>query len=337
MLQARLRQCRSFLIASVVLAILFVSGMPTQAAGTVNSNGIVTRECPASHLPTKTVPLGEVQATLQSVYDTYSGLPGFVDVYYYPGQKYEFRPMFLKSVPAEAYDRTPQVAVAFDVLPDEPQPAGPGTTPDTNDILCGGIRPGRSISNGCTLNFVFTDGVDTYIGTAGHCVANGASVSSPGIGVFGTVVYSSGDAGVGNDFALIRINANKLFLVTAEMCDWAGPMAVHTAGSILGKVTLQTGHGSGIAAPNVPPRPRPGVGFGFGVNSFSWEGTSIPGDSGSGIRLQEGGKALGVVTHLGVGIGAINFGTHIPRSLSLAAAGGFPGLSVVTVPYTHIL
>src|SRR3954468_13936441 len=30
--------------------------------------------------------------------------------------------------------------------------------------------------NGCTMNFVFTDGVSNYIGTAGHCAGGGKTV-----------------------------------------------------------------------------------------------------------------------------------------------------------------
>lgn len=286
------------------------------------------------------MPLGpapDVDARLQELHSKLVGLPGFVDVYHYPGQAQPYRALFVGAVPAEAsrIDGT----LGFDVLAEPPVPLGAGPTPDVNDVRCTGIRPGALLSGICTASFVFEDSVgDTYLGTAGHCFPNGATVSIPGVGAIGTVVYSI-NGGVGADFALIKINASKLSLVSPEMCNWAGPTGTFNGVGFLGEPTVQTGHGSGVGIPTIlvvpPPRPKTGVGLSWGATSFTWVGSSIPGDSGSAIRT-EVGDALGTVTHLSLLVPVMNFGTRWDEGIDLVeGATSITGLTLETVSYTH--
>src|SRR5436309_2648922 len=68
--------------------------------------------------------------------------------------------------------------------------------------------------NGCTMNFIFTDGTSSYIGTAGHCVAGGRTVIAQiatrvdptntvvTLAAIGSVV-KSWNSGIGKDFGLV--------------------------------------------------------------------------------------------------------------------------------------
>lgn len=78
----------------------------------------------------------------------------------------------------------------------------------------------------CALNFVFTDKHETqvgdrrvrrtYIGTSPRCVTGvGQRVAAPGIGAFGTVVFSDGVAT--GSFALVEIDEGKLRYVSRVM------------------------------------------------------------------------------------------------------------------------
>lgn len=315
--------------------------------------------CDAGHRapPTVALPPAEVDATLRALHGLYADLPDFVDVYFYPGLDEggpAFFPTFVGAVPDAARTVETPVPVAFDVLPAEPRtvrsvasaPAGPvevatgpGPLPDAGDVECLGIRPGAHMTGGCTASFVFTDGTDIYVGTAGHCVREGETVSSPAAGFVGTAVFSTGgDSHVGHDFALIKVDPEKHHLVSAEMCDWAGPTGGFNESSLLGRGVVHTGHGAvgGLFGPH-PPRPRAGTGVGWGLTTFTFVSPSVPGDSGSAVRETTSGHALGTLTHLYVSflIPSTTAGTRWDHGLDLAAEEGITGLELMTVDYVH--
>lgn len=298
---------------------------------------------------TEARPVADILGLLDELHALYAGLPGFVDVYYYPGEAVEFRPMFIAAVPEGAAAIQAPVPVSFDVLAEDPRAMGPGLVPDAGDLQCTGIRPGARLTtpSTCTMNFVFTDPQgDLYIGTAGHCIETGQAAHISNIGLIGTAVFSTGDGGVGDDFALIKVNADKVALVNPEMCDWAGPTGVFNGASITGRRVLHTGHGYGVVGTvtPVPPRPKEGVGTAYGATSLTWAGTPWPGDSGSAIRLDGGtavgtqGQGVGILTH-GIGVSAVGapaglgFGTRLDKAIQMS---GISGLSLVTVSYTHL-
>lgn len=315
--------------------------------------------------PTVTLPPAEIDATLQRLHALYDGMPGFVDVYFYPAPTdhapgADFHPTFVGAVPTEAYAVETAVPVDFDVVPSAPVHArsasptdggpaadvpgaglatdGPGPLPDVGDVQCRGIRPGSHMAGGCTASFLFTDGTDIFVATAGHCVSEGQTAVSPAAGgAIGTVVFSTGQAsGPGHDFALVKVDPSKHDLVSAEMCDWAGPTQAFGGGSILGRGVVYTGHGGvgGLLGPH-PPRPRPGPGVSWGAETFQWVGAGIPGDSGSAVRLT-GGEALGTLTHVSIlPVPGINLGTRWDHGLDLAAQDGIDGLELMTVDWVH--
>jgi hypothetical protein len=189
--------------------------------------------------------------------------------------------------------------------------------------------------SGCTLNFVFTDGTAWYIGTAGHCAGRGKTVIAQvatrvdptdtvfvSLAAIGSVV-KSWNAGIGKDFALIKINPG--FKVVPGVAGALGPTGVY-CGDPVGQPVMHYGHGyiffveQGVAkfgevVPDLT------LIFKFASpNGFNWVGYGLPGDSGSEV-MNAAGLAVGDLTH-GIGIAGIpvpglNFGTDMQGIFNL--------------------
>ena len=71
---------------------------------------------------------------------------------------------------------------------------------------------------------------------------------------FGTYSSSTGDGGVGNDWALISVNAAYQSLVTPTMAFWGGPRGVFTK---TGEVAGYSFHGNNLLDPEVSVNPDP--------------------------------------------------------------------------------
>lgn len=175
------------------------------------------------------------------------------------------------------------------------------------NTACPGVQTGRGVQangcivTGCTANFVFTDGTRKYIGTARHCVDNVGSrvamqVDTTTIADVGSVVkMTPGDGDPGQDFALIKIDADVVqkWGVDPRIPVVGGPNGVYTGCGPAG--IKYYGHGYGVAVAQGKP------GFGLATNwnndGFGWTGSGLPGDSGSGVVTADG-KAAGDLTHL---------------------------------------
>ncbi len=244
---------------------------------------------------------------------------------------------------------------------------------------CPGIRPGGALVLRagpfelmfCSMAFIVTDGDDLYVATAGHCtdpaVGVGPRFSAHGVpGEFGTVVHrwcEKGSAvvndivydqigldlascGVGTDFALIKVDADKHGHVNAAMCHWGAPVGgVFTAHDTEPRTVQHFGWGmflgeaSGVIVTvgNPATQARQGVGIDFSDANSAWVQTpAISGDSGSGVLVAPSGldpldldpepQALGVLTHI------TNAGTFVQRlDVSLARAGAEMGGSFTLV------
>jgi hypothetical protein len=189
--------------------------------------------------------------------------------------------------------------------------------------------------SGCTMNFVFTDGTSNYIGTAGHCASNGKTVIAQiatrvdptdtvivTLAAIGNVV-KSWNAGIGRDFALVKINAG--FNVIPGMAGALGPTGVF-CGDPVGQPVMHYGHGYiffveqgyakvGEVVPDLT------LVFKFNnSNGFNWVGYGLPGDSGSGV-MNAAGLAVGDLTHgigvAGVPVPGLNFGTDMQGIFNL--------------------
>jgi hypothetical protein len=189
--------------------------------------------------------------------------------------------------------------------------------------------------SGCTMNFVFTDGTSSYIGTAGHCAGAGKTVIAqvgtrvdPNdsvvvmLAAIGSVV-KSWNAGIGRDFALVRINPG--FKVVPGMAGALGPTGVF-CGDPVGQPVMHYGHGYIFFVEQGHPK------FGEVVpdltllvkfnnaNGFNWVGYGLPGDSGSGV-MNDAGLAVGDLSH-GIGIDGVpvpglSFGTDMQGIFNL--------------------
>jgi hypothetical protein len=206
---------------------------------------------------------------------------------------------------------------------DVPKGAGVKTS-----LLFAGIRPGAWMISpaGCTMNFVFgsaagnlpknlsaprraaarllgraASGGGTYIGTAGHCTKVGDEVTliaAPGILMNIGRTVKSVNAGIGNDFALVKVRPQMVQYVNPSMAHVGGPTGSKTP--VFGDPVVHTGHGTVIGTGGTP---RPGVvtwegaDQGREVNGYGWHGAALFGDSGSPVR-HANGLAVGNLTHL---------------------------------------
>jgi hypothetical protein len=202
----------------------------------------------------------------------------------------------------------------------------------TSSLAFLGIRPGqqiivtdstdltraRSISL-CTSNFVFTDGTNYSIGTAGHCGNVGGRVfmifAPVGVAYIGDIVYSTySEDRLAPDFALISIRSEFRQWVSPSMAHWGGPTGAYTGNAI--QPVVHSGHGLVIGTGGTP---RAGVAYQWG-DEWRFEGAVINGDSGSAANVV-GGLAAGNITHVAVDTGdtvpAWMGGTRISKILSL--------------------
>jgi hypothetical protein len=211
---------------------------------------------------------------------------------------------------------------------------------------------------GCTANFVWAEGAQLYLGSAGHCFlptaktathgespdydASGVSVivcvedcggnfrSNQIVGTWvslGLVAYArqsdpTGQEGVGNDFGVVEIPAEAVPLVRPTMPVWGDFQGSEDLD--YGKYGCHYGNGLGVGEVFLT---KARVGVGGGHESDYWMGDFLGafGDSGSGMVTCESDgvtfhseRAAGVLTHLGVGIGDVKF-----KNLKMKAEHGF--------------
>jgi hypothetical protein len=189
--------------------------------------------------------------------------------------------------------------------------------------------------NGCTMNFIFTDGTSKYIGTAGHCVAGGRTVIAqvatrvdPTDTVYVTLAaigstVKSWNSGIGRDFGLVKINPG--FKVVSGMAGALGPTGVF-CGDPVGQPVMHYGHGYIFFVEQGYPKfgevvPDLSAVVKFkSAAGFNWVGYGLPGDSGSGV-MNDAGLAVGDLTHglgvAGVPVPGLSFGTEMGEIFNL--------------------
>lgn len=180
-----------------------------------------------------------------------------------------------------------------------------------------GIRPGQFIIVGggtlCSSNFVFRNGANYAIGTAGHCGNPGASVvmlALPRVLLNIGNITKSVNGGPGNDFALISIKPELNGLVSPSMAHWGGPTGKYV-GPNAPLFVKHSGHGLVVGTGGTP---RLGVGLTWGPTLWTFAGAILFGDSGS-AATSGNGKAVGNITHI---LTPFSAGTSITRILQIA-------------------
>jgi hypothetical protein len=196
---------------------------------------------------------------------------------------------------------------------------GPGTW--LLSLFCTNVG-GTPVPDGfawCTANFVFQNGSQLGLGTAGHCAAkdalgspvtavvtpppevcaNGGSCA-PGLYAIGTFskVHNNG---LGDDFALISLYPRFNSWVRPTMQVFGGPTGSYLGGLAgtpgqtlsLGPATVQLpawspaavahcGHGTAVGAGGTC---RSSAGLFSSGSWYAWYGASAPGDSGAGVEI----------------------------------------------------
>ena len=206
-----------------------------------------------------------------------------------------------------------------------------------------GIRPGAFVllMNGnsigwCSLAHVYGSPGAYSISTAGHCGKVGdtatvigavggktvAGVPVPVLIDFGTFSKSTGDGGIGRDWALISVKSGYQHLVTPTMAFWGGPIGMYrSTGEVVSadlfapggprfgtnpnpalvQQVVHYGHGAGLGTGGTP---RTGTAINWRANYFTAFGAITPGDSGSGTNTLTGDavgnnrEAAGINTHI---------------------------------------
>jgi hypothetical protein len=230
-----------------------------------------------------------------------------------------------------------------------------GTSPPyagTDGVSANAVSAGTCMvsPNGCTMNFVFTDGTSNYIGTAGHCASRGKTVIAQvatrvdptdtvlaTLAAIGTTV-ASWNNGIGKDFALVKIN--PAFKVVPGVAGALGPTGTF-CGDPVGQPVMHYGHGYiffveqgyakfGEVIPDLSllvPFTTP--------DGYNWVGYGLPGDSGSEV-MNDAGLAVGDLTHgigvAGVPVPGLSFGTDMKEIFTLIGST----YSLVTVDGRHV-
>jgi hypothetical protein len=226
---------------------------------------------------------------------------------------------------------------------------------------------------GCTANFVWASGGRRYLGAAGHCflpadraATHGAGADYDASGVIvevcvdgcggnfdtnqltgtwlrlGRVVYARqtlDSVDVGNDFGVVEIPRQLGQLIRLSMPVWGGPTGVQTLE--LGDYACHYGNGL-LVGETFLTKARIGIGGGSDEDSWMGDFAGAFGDSGSGVvgcvnnglASFRGTGAIGVLTHLGVGLDetsgehGVTFGTTLARAVEMGREAGL-NLSIV--------
>jgi hypothetical protein len=192
----------------------------------------------------------------------------------------------------------------------------------------GTLFPAAGSTGGTGLPPYTSDGQHWFLGTAGHCLGGGAVLaqvrapgvylpgdSTLGIAAIGTTAKKV-NGGIGNDFGAIKLYAGQLVTPATPI---GGPLGVYDQG--LPAPVNYYGHGYVFAVA----QGKPGGGGAFfpSTNFYTWAGSSLPGDSGSGVMV--GQLAAGDLTH-GIDVDGLvplpfGYGTRMDKIFSILGTG----------------
>ncbi len=170
------------------------------------------------------------------------------------------------------------------------------------------LQPGafhETPKGACTLNFVYTDGASTYLGTAAHC-ANGVGDRAKDLDgtEFGTVTWRGDENDTAWDFAFIKVDPEDVARVSPAVKGYPAYPKGFTlpADTATGDSIQLSGYGTGYDTTKTTQEQRTAT---FMFDDAEIYGVSGPihwGDSGGPLVHRRTGKALGIVSRLCVGL-----------------------------------
>jgi Trypsin-like peptidase domain len=190
------------------------------------------------------------------------------------------------------------------------------------------LQPGayhETDAGSCTLNFVYTGGGSTYLGTAAHCVASvGQRVRDIDGIEFGSVAFIGDANDAAWDFAFIQVDAEDLGRVSPAVKGHPSfPRGATTAADTLTGDSIQlSGYGLGYGTTQATQEQRRAV-MGFDdAETYDVTGPIHWGDSGGPLVHIASGRALGIVSRLCAGA-CSEEGPTVQGILAKAASRGF--------------
>ena len=190
------------------------------------------------------------------------------------------------------------------------------------------LQPGayhETDAGSCTLNFVYTGGSTTYLGTAAHCVESvGQRVRDIEGTEFGSVAFIGNADTTEWDFAFIKVDTEDVARVSPAMKGWPAYPTGSTvpADTVVGDSIQLSGYGLGYGTTKTTQEQRTAV-FSFDdPEIYAVSGPIHWGDSGGPLVHRRTGKALGIVSRLCIGV-CTEEGPTVQGILAKAASRGF--------------
>lgn len=213
-------------------------------------------------------------------------------------------------------------------LPGGSATGAPTWAPASSASIHPGVQTVTPLPDGgagqCTANFVFSDGVEVYLGIAAHCAGLGGATDTNGCETEslpldseveidgatrpGRLAYSSwltmqavgeSDENVcfGNDLALVRIDPADHGRVNPSVPFWGGPTSLGASTAGFDKVYSYGNSTLRLGLRTLSPK----EGYSLGTRADGWSHSvytlspGVPGDSGSAVLGMEG-EAIGVLS-----------------------------------------
>ncbi len=190
------------------------------------------------------------------------------------------------------------------------------------------LQPGayhETDAGSCTLNFAYSGGGKTYLGTAAHCVASiGQPVRDIEGTTFGKVAFIGDQNNTAWDFAFIEVDPEDLGRVSPAVKGHAAfPKGFTTpANTLTGDQIQLSGYGLGYGTTPATQEQRKAV-MGFDdTEIYTVSGPIHWGDSGGPLVHIGTGRALGIVSRLCAGA-CSEEGPTVQGILAKAASRGF--------------
>ena len=190
------------------------------------------------------------------------------------------------------------------------------------------LQPGayhETDAGSCTLNFVYTAGSTTYLGTAAHCVDSiGQRVRDIDGIEFGSVAFIGDENSTAWDFAFIQVDAEDVSRTSAAVKGWPAYPKGSTvpADTVVGDQIQLSGYGLGYGTTKQTQEQRTAVFASDDTSIYRVNGPIHWGDSGGPLVHRFTGKALGIVSRLCIGP-CTEEGPTVQGLLAKAASRGF--------------